>query len=79
MVIHQNMMNRAHVWGWHEKPQEGSQQQQHSHHQPPNFIVSQTSLPELLAHGQQKTEEAECFAKALCGNSSLRTRGIRLL
>ena len=41
----------------------GSQQHQHNHHQPLSSIASQTSLPELLAHGQQRTKGAESFAK----------------
>ena len=41
----------------------GSQHHHHNHHQPPSSIVSQTSPPELLAHGQQRTREAGFFAK----------------
>ena len=47
MVIHQIMIDRAHVWVWHEKPGE---RQPTTAAQPPlatSSIVSQTSLPEL--------------------------------
>ena len=56
-------VEQAHVWGWQEAKWKGSQQRQHSHHQPLNPIVRQTLLPELLVQGQQRTEEAECLAK----------------
>ena len=59
--------DQKHAWsftrsGWGERTLgsgtrnqgKGSQQQQHSHHQPPSSIGSQTSLPELWAHGQQR-------------------------
>ena len=45
MVIHQNMMNRAHVWGWHEKPREAANNSstattRHQFHRQPDLAQS---------------------------------------
>ena len=55
-------MERAHVWVWHEKL-EGRQPETLSQPPPATAPHRQAdSLPELLAHGQQRTKIAECFA-----------------
>ena len=63
MIIHQIMMERAHVGSGMTSQGRSSQESRGNHRHLRSFVASQTSLPRQWAHGQQRTGEAVSFVK----------------
>ena len=69
MVIHQIMMERAHVWVWHENQGRGGQHHHHNHHQH-QFHRQPDFTPRAVGTWATETKEAEFLpglpAKPMC-------------